>query len=91
MRTHIIIPEPLVHAVDELVGERKRSKFFVEAVEEKVKRIKRMQLAKELAGSLANDDMPEWETTEKTIAWVHNSRNADTVQRERWRHEKDSA
>jgi predicted nucleic acid-binding protein len=39
----------------------------VEAVEEKVKRIKRMQLAKKLAGSLANDAMPEWETTEKPL------------------------
>ena len=33
-RTHIIVPKQLIGAIDEMVGSRGRSRFFVEAADE---------------------------------------------------------
>ncbi len=74
MRAHIIVNDELIDSVDKLVGSRNRSKFFVEAVEERLKRIKRVKLAKKLAGSLANVHIPGWETSKSAAEWVHKSR-----------------
>ena len=76
MRAHMIIPEEVIAEVDELVGSRQRSKFVTEAVREK---LGRERLARELdrvAGSLANVDIPGWETPEAATEWVRSSRRA---------------
>jgi predicted transcriptional regulator len=83
IRTHIVFPKELVEAVDRLVGPRKRSAFFVEAVEEK---IDRERLGKALAttgGFLAEGTHPEWETPEQVSAWVHELRLHDSDASER--------
>lgn len=77
VRAHIVIPEEVVRAVDELVGERGRSKFFKEAVEEKLKKAVRTRLIEEMEGSLEGVDTPGWETPESTDRWVRASRDAD--------------
>lgn len=77
MRTHVIIPKELVESVDELVGKRSRSRFFSEAVEEKLARAKLARAAKKVVGSLANVDIPGWETSESAAEWVRASRKAD--------------
>ena len=38
IRTHVVFPKELVESVDRLVGPRKRSRFFVQAIEEKIER-----------------------------------------------------
>ncbi len=77
VRINVTIPKELVESVDELVGRRGRSKFFAEAVAEKLAREKRSRLAREVAGSLANVDIPGWETSESTVEWVRASRRRD--------------
>ena len=77
MRTHVVIPKELVDLVDELVGRRSRSRFFSEAVEEKLARVKLTRAAKRVVGSLANVDIPGWETSEAAAEWVKASRRAD--------------
>lgn len=77
MRTHVIVPKELVESVDELVGRRGRSKFFAEAVQEKLAREKLSKIAREVKGSLANVDIPGWETGESTIEWIRASRRRD--------------
>jgi metal-responsive CopG/Arc/MetJ family transcriptional regulator len=74
IRTHVILPEELVEAVDELVGHRKRSAYIAEAIEAKVAHDRLGKALKEAAGALANADYPEWETPEKTSAWVRELR-----------------
>jgi metal-responsive CopG/Arc/MetJ family transcriptional regulator len=74
LRTHIVVPEELVREVDALVGPRHRSEFCVEAVRERVGRMKLRRLAHELAGSLKNVDTPDWETPEAASAWVRRLR-----------------
>ena len=76
-RTHVIVPKKLVESVDELVGRRQRSRFFVEAVAEKLARARLAKVAKNVAGSLANVDIPGWESSEAAVEWVRASRAAD--------------
>ena len=77
IRTHIVFPKALVSAVDELVGQRKRSAFVTEAVAEKLERERLGRALAETAGSLAAEDYPEWETPEMISAWVRKSRAID--------------
>lgn len=76
IRTHVVMPEELVAAVDQLVGPRHRSRFITDAVEERVKRERRVQAAIAVAGSLIDDpDIPdEWRTAEGTSDWVRTIR-----------------
>lgn len=84
-RTHVIIPSELVQSVDELVGKRSRSRFFSEAVEEKLARAKLANAARKVVGSLADVDIPGWETSDAAAAWVHDSRRADDERlRQKW-------
>lgn len=77
MRTHIVVPDELIQSLDKLVGPRSRSRFFVEAAEERMVKMKRAKVAKKLAGSLAHLSITGWETSKETAKWVHNSRKAD--------------
>ena len=49
VRLNITLPKNLVHLVDQMTGERQRSKFIAEAIELKVKQIRREMLEKKLA------------------------------------------
>lgn len=77
MRAHIIVSDELVTFIDEHVGVRGRSKFFVNAAVKEVKRIRRVEVARKVAGSLADVDIPGWETSERAEEWVRNLRKAD--------------
>jgi metal-responsive CopG/Arc/MetJ family transcriptional regulator len=77
IRTHIVMPKDLVDEVDRRVGPRQRSAFVVEAVEEKLRQVRRLEIARKAAGSLAEVEIPGWETTASTVAWVRRLRAAD--------------
>ena len=74
MRTHIVLPDEVVEAVDELVGKRRRSAFITEAVRERVRREGLLRVLKESAGILKAEDHPEWATSRKVAAWVRKIR-----------------
>lgn len=69
-RAHVVVPDELLREVDDLVGPRRRSEFFVEAAREKVARERMRRLAREMAGALAGEHIPHWETPEASSAWV---------------------
>jgi metal-responsive CopG/Arc/MetJ family transcriptional regulator len=73
-RAHVVMPEDLLRRVDALVGERGRSRFITEAVEEQLKRRDRVVAFERFAGSLQDVDIPGWETSEAAAEWVHNLR-----------------
>ena len=77
IRTHVLLPEDLIKEIDSLVGSRRRSSFFVDAAQEKVKRMKLKKIALKAAGSLAVVSTPGWETSKKAALWVHDSRRLD--------------
>lgn len=74
LRAHVVIPEDLLKQVDELVGPRRRSEFFADAAREKVNREKLSRAARSLGGSLADADIPGWESSEASRKWVRSLR-----------------
>ena len=74
MRTHIVIADDLVKAVDALVGNRKRSQFFNNVIRNEINRLKRLAAAKKAAGSLKDVDIPGWETSKSAAKWVRDLR-----------------
>lgn len=83
IRTHIVFPRDLVEAVDDLVGERKRSAFVTEAVAEKLQREQLGRALAETSGSLSDEDYPQWDTPEKISAWVREMRAIDNASTDR--------
>jgi hypothetical protein len=77
VRAHIVIPRGLIDAVDEFVGERKRSAFFTEAVEEKLRRERFSKALAETSGFIDEAAHPEWSTPEKVSAWVRELRSLE--------------
>jgi len=77
VRTQIVVPESLLASVDQLVGRRKRSKFFSEAVAEKLASARLRAAARNAAGSLRDVDVPGWQTSQEAVAWVRSSGQAD--------------
>jgi hypothetical protein len=82
MRTHVVMPRDVVETIDTLVGRRGRSKFLAEAAEEKLRRLRLLRAANEVAGSLASVDIPGWETPEAVSEWVRSMRRADQQHRD---------
>ncbi len=78
-RAHIVMPTGLVEEIDAEVGPRKRSRFVQEAVEEKLRRKRLRASIAEMAGSLANVEIPGWESSEAAAEWVRAQRRGDPV------------
>ncbi len=83
VRTHIVVPEALIHEVDRLAGKRKRSRFVEEAIREKLARVTLSDALASSAGVLSADDYPEWRTSEEASAWVKAGRQEDDARLER--------
>ena len=81
VRTHVVMPKEVVDEIDELVGPRRRSEFLTELAQKELRR-RLLQAFDRAAGSLANVDIPGWETSESAEKWVRNLRRAGT--RDHW-------
>ena len=71
------MPRETVEAIDRVVGRRGRSRFLTDAAEEKLRRIRLLEAADRVAGSLADVDTPGWNTPEEVDEWVRALRRAD--------------
>ena len=69
-RAHVVMPRETVEAIDRLVGRRGRSRFVAEAAEEKLRRIRSLEAAERIAGSISEDEAPWWRTPDDISAWV---------------------
>jgi metal-responsive CopG/Arc/MetJ family transcriptional regulator len=78
-RVHVVLPDELIEAIDALVGQRRRSQFIAETVAEELRRRRLHAALDEMAGSLADVDIPGWETREAAAAWVRALRDGDEV------------
>ena len=58
-RTHVIIPEDLVSAIDRLVGKRGRSRFIAGAAERELRRLAQLQALDCAVGVWTSGDHPE--------------------------------
>ncbi len=76
-RTHVILADEVITAIDERVGERGRSRFLEEAAREKLERLELEAAIREGAGLLEDDDYPHWRDTESVKKWVRTSRRGE--------------
>ena len=84
MRTHIILPDELVEALDRLVGKRRRSAFITEALRERLGREQLLRALNESAGILKEEQYPHWATPVKVARWVRDiRRQGERTQRRR--------
>ena len=58
-RTHVVLSDQLVKEIDTLVGTRRRSSFLTEAAEEKLMRMRQLQVLESAAGAWKDKDHPE--------------------------------
>jgi hypothetical protein len=76
-RIHVLLPETLVDRIDEMVGKRERSRFIAEVLDGEVRRRRMRAALDELHGSLADVDIPGWETPEAASEWVRAGRRGE--------------
>lgn len=72
-RAHVVLPTALLREIDARVGPRQRSEFIQEAIENELRRLRRIE-AFERAVATPTLGIPEWETSESTAAWVRELR-----------------
>jgi hypothetical protein len=73
-RAHVILPEDLIDEIDRRVGRRKRSQFISDTLDAELRRLRRIEAARDAGGSLRDVDVPGWESAESTAAWVRQLR-----------------
>ena len=73
-RVHITLPADLLEEIDASVAPRQRSQFIQEAVAEIVRGMRLKAAIAEMAGSLADVDIPGWESPEAAAEWVRTLR-----------------
>ncbi len=76
-RTHVILSNEVIAAIDERVGERGRSRFLEEAAREKLERLELEAAIREGAGVLKDKDYPHWRDTATVQDWVRTSRRGE--------------
>ena len=81
VRTHVVLPEELVQALNKEVGKGKRNQFIEQAIREKLRRETLLSALKMTAGVLSAKEHPEWTTGEDVAAWVRESRILDDAGR----------
>ncbi len=73
-RTHVILDDEVLEAIDDKVGQRGRSRFLEEAAREKLERIALEEAIRTGAGLLKDEDYPHWRDTASVQEWVRASR-----------------
>lgn len=73
-RTHVVMADELLEAIDEVVGERGRSRFLEEAAREKLARLELERALEDSAGIARGADYAHWRTRRTTSTWVRRAR-----------------
>lgn len=73
-RTHVVMSEELLEAIDLIAGERGRSRFLEDAAREKLRRLELERAVRETAGVLSAEDYPEWRDRKAIREWVRRER-----------------
>lgn len=76
-RTHVILDDEVIEAIDKLVGQRGRSRFLEQAAREKLERIELEKTLESTAGILEDRDYPEFEDQASINRWVRAQRRTE--------------
>jgi hypothetical protein len=78
-RTHVILSDEVIDAIDEKVGQRGRSRFLEEAAREKLERLELEAALRKGAGILKAKDYPEWRDQGSINEWVRAQRRTEAT------------
>lgn len=76
-RTHVVISDEVVEAIDRTVGQRGRSHFLEAAAREKLQRAALEESLRSSAGVFRAEDYPQWRDRRATKAWVRKVRRSE--------------
>ena len=77
-RTHVILADDLLAAIDEVVGKRGRSRFLEEAASEKLERLALAEAIDASAGIAQGPGYRHWRDRKTTAEWVRRTRRTET-------------
>lgn len=69
-RTHVVLDDEVLAAIDGAVGQRGRSRFLEEAAREKLARLALEDALRSTAGIVRSGRYPQWRDRESTARWV---------------------
>lgn len=78
-RTHVVMPDELLGAIDRVVGKRGRSRFIGEAAAEKLERLALADAITETAGIARGAAYDYWLDRDAAAEWVRSGRQTETV------------
>jgi hypothetical protein len=76
-RTHVILADEVIEAIDRRVGARGRSRFLEEAAREKLERSELADALVAATGIMSSEDYPEFRDRESIAQWVRRQRGHD--------------
>lgn len=76
-RTHVILDDDVIDAIDEFVGSRGRSRFLEQAAREKLHRLRVDRALASTAGVLKDKDYPEFAEQASINEWVRAQRRTE--------------
>lgn len=76
-RTHVVLNDALLEAIDSVAGERGRSRFLEQAAREKLARLELETAVHAAAGIVHHKDYPDWSTREAAAEWVRRARQTE--------------
>jgi len=77
-RTHVVMSDEVLIAIDEVVGKRGRSRFLEEAAVEKLERLALAEAVEETAGIARGGVYSHWRDREAAAAWVRQTRRTES-------------
>jgi predicted transcriptional regulator len=78
-RTHVIVSDDVLDAVDEVAGKRGRSRFLEEAAKEKLERLELAEVLEATAGIAGDRDYGHWRDRRAASAWVKGTRRTEST------------
>lgn len=78
-RTHVVIDDGVLDAIDDAVGQRGRSRFLEQAAREKLGRLELEATLRETAGIADAADYPAWTDRESAAEWVRSTRSTESA------------
>jgi hypothetical protein len=76
-RTHVILSDDVIAAIDKRFGERGRSRFLEEAAREKLERLELGEALVSVAGVVRKQDYPEFANQTSINEWVRAQRRTE--------------
>ncbi|HEY7690976.1 MAG TPA: hypothetical protein VH816_01405 [Gaiellaceae bacterium] len=76
-RTHVVMSDEVLEAIDEVAGKRGRSRFLEEAATEKLERLALEEAIRRTAGIARGRGYSHWRDRDRRAAWVRETRRTE--------------